>query len=71
MGVRGWITSVQERTDVDFYTQSLKHTDITILETIYQGKCGPKNQLESYFGKVRVEHEYYHLLKTIGFDFHR
>ncbi|MFX1489469.1 MAG: DEAD/DEAH box helicase [Promethearchaeota archaeon] len=47
------------KSNVDYYTQSLKHTDITILETIYQGKCGSKNQLDSYFGKVRVEHEYY------------
>ncbi|MFX1480790.1 MAG: DEAD/DEAH box helicase, partial [Promethearchaeota archaeon] len=47
------------KSNVDYYTQSLKHTDISIIETLYQGKCGPKNELDSYFGKVRVEHEYY------------
>jgi DEAD/DEAH box helicase domain-containing protein len=45
--------------NVDFYTQSLKHTDITPLEVIFQGKAGINNNITSYFGKVKVEHEYY------------
>ncbi|MHA2283945.1 MAG: DEAD/DEAH box helicase [Promethearchaeota archaeon] len=44
---------------VDYYTQSLKHTDITPLEVIYEGTAGVDNKLTSYFGKVKVEHEYY------------
>jgi DEAD/DEAH box helicase domain-containing protein len=47
------------KSNVDFYTQSLKHTDITPLNIIYQGKGGPNNDLNFYFGDVRVEHEYY------------
>jgi DEAD/DEAH box helicase domain-containing protein len=45
--------------NVDYYTQSLKHTDITPLEVIYEGTAGIENKLTSYFGKVKVEHEYY------------
>ncbi|MBY8985179.1 MAG: DEAD/DEAH box helicase [Candidatus Lokiarchaeota archaeon] len=45
--------------NVDYYTQSLKHTDITPLEIIYQGTAGVDNKISSYFGKVKVEHEYY------------
>ena len=45
--------------NVDYYTQSLKHTDITPLEVIYQGTAGVDDKITSYFGKVKVEHEYY------------
>jgi len=45
--------------NVDYYTQSLKHTDITPLEVIYQGTAGKDDKITSYFGKVKVEHEYY------------
>jgi len=44
---------------VDYYTQSLKHTDIMPLELLYQSKSGPKENIELQFGDVRVEHEYY------------
>lgn len=47
------------KTRVDFYTQSLKHTDITPIEVITQKKAGPNNTIETFFGNVRVEHEYY------------
>ena len=45
--------------NVDYYTQSLKHTDITPLEVIYQGTAGVDDKITFYFGKVKVEHEYY------------
>lgn len=45
--------------NVDYYTQSLKHTDITPLEIIYENTAGVDNKITSYFGKVKVEHEYY------------
>jgi DEAD/DEAH box helicase domain-containing protein len=48
-----------KKEDVDYYTQSLKHTEINPLEIIYQNKVGTENQIDSYFGNVRVEHEYY------------
>ncbi|MFX1365500.1 MAG: DEAD/DEAH box helicase, partial [Promethearchaeota archaeon] len=48
-----------KRSNVDFYTQSLKHTDITPLEIISESKIGRKNEIEAFFGKVKVEHEYY------------
>jgi len=44
---------------VDYYTQSLKHTDITPLDVMYEGVAGVDNKISSYFGKVKVEHEYY------------
>jgi DEAD/DEAH box helicase domain-containing protein len=44
---------------VDYYTQSLKHTDIMVLEEIFQNKMGPRGDIEVHFGDVRVEHEYY------------
>ena len=44
------------KADVDFYTQSLKHTEIFPIEVISQKKFGPS---EAYFGRVKVEHEYY------------
>jgi DEAD/DEAH box helicase domain-containing protein len=50
------------RADVEFYTQSLKHTEITPLETIFQNEArfkDTKENIEYYFGNVKVEHEYY------------
>ena len=48
-----------KRTNVDFYTQSLKHTDITPLEVISEKSIGPNKDIEALFGNVKVEHEYY------------
>ena len=48
-----------EKADVDFYTQSLKHTEVTPLEIFSQKDTGPNNQIKTLFGQVRVEHEYY------------
>ncbi len=48
-----------KKNNVDYYTQSLKHTEINPFEIIYQKKVGAENQIDSYFGNVRVEHEYY------------
>jgi DEAD/DEAH box helicase domain-containing protein len=48
-----------KQADVDYYTQSLKHTDITVLDILTQKKMGPDDSVEAYFGKVKVEHEYY------------
>ncbi|MHA1986675.1 MAG: DEAD/DEAH box helicase [Promethearchaeota archaeon] len=45
--------------NVDYYTQSLKHTEITPLEVNNQGTAGIDDIITSYFGKVKVEHEYY------------
>ncbi len=47
------------KADVDFYTQSLKHTEVTPLEIFSQKETGPNNQISTYFGNVKVEHEYY------------
>jgi len=47
------------RADVEFYTQSLKHTNITPLEINLQDNTGPKDLIEKFFGNVKVEHEYY------------
>ena len=47
------------KTDVDYYTQSLKHTEITPIEIISQRNYGPDNKMEAFFGRVKVEHEYY------------
>ena len=47
------------KSNVDYYTQSLKHTDITPIEVISQQKVGPNDQIEAFFGNVKVEHEYY------------
>jgi len=47
------------RADVEFFTQSLKHTEITPLEKISQKIIGPNKNIESFFGNVKVEHEYY------------
>ncbi|MDX1798277.1 MAG: DEAD/DEAH box helicase [Candidatus Lokiarchaeia archaeon] len=48
-----------KKVDVDFYTQSLKHTNIIPLEVISANKIGLNNNIETFFGKVKVEHEYY------------
>jgi DEAD/DEAH box helicase domain-containing protein len=48
-----------KKANVDFYTQSLKHTNIMPLEVISEKKIGIKNNIETFFGKVKVEHEYY------------
>lgn len=47
------------KAEVDFYTQSLKHTEVTPLEIFSQKETGPNNQISTYFGNVKVEHEYY------------
>jgi DEAD/DEAH box helicase domain-containing protein len=47
------------QTDVDFYTQSLKHTEITPLEILFERQIGPNNKINTGFGNVKVEHEYY------------
>jgi ATP-dependent helicase YprA (DUF1998 family) len=47
------------RVDVEFYTQSLKHTEITPLEIQAQKKTGPNKDIEKLYGRVKVEHEYY------------
>ena len=47
------------RASIDFYTQSLKHTDITPIEIISEKETGPKNQIKAFYGNVKVEHEYY------------
>jgi DEAD/DEAH box helicase domain-containing protein len=48
-----------KRSNVDFYTQSLKYTNITPLEIILNREIGPNNDIETFFGNVKVEHEYY------------
>ena len=47
------------KADMDFYTQSLKHTEVTPLEIFSQKETGPNNQISTFFGNVKVEHEYY------------
>ncbi len=47
------------KADVDYYTQSLKHTEVTPLEIFSQKETGPNNQISTYFGNVKVEYEYY------------
>ncbi len=47
------------RMNVDYYTQSLKHTEITTLGVIAQKMTGPSNIIETTFGNVKIEHEYY------------
>lgn len=44
---------------VDFYTQSLRHTDITPLEIIEDNEIGTTIKIAKFFGNVKVEHEYY------------
>ncbi len=48
-----------KKTDVDFYTQSLKHTEITVLEVILENTVGSNKNIEAFFGNVKVEHQYY------------
>jgi len=48
-----------KKSDVDYYTQSLKHTDITPLNIVYENEKDVNNKIKSYFGHVKVEHEYY------------
>jgi DEAD/DEAH box helicase domain-containing protein len=48
-----------KKTNVDYYTQSLKHTEITPIEVISQKEIGPNDQIKAFFGNVKVEHEYY------------
>jgi len=47
------------RADVEFYTQSLKHTEITPLDIQAQRKTGTNKDIEKFYGRVKVEHEYY------------
>jgi DEAD/DEAH box helicase domain-containing protein len=47
------------RSDVDYYTQSLKHTNIFPLQVDSTKIVGPNKNIESFFGDVKVEHEYY------------
>ncbi len=47
------------KSNVDYYTQSLRHTDITVLEVDSQKKLESNDLIEAKFGKVKVEHEYY------------
>ncbi|KKL58910.1 hypothetical protein LCGC14_2220610, partial [marine sediment metagenome] len=47
------------KANVDFYTQSLRHTDITPLEILSEKKIGISKNIEVFFGDVKVEHEYY------------
>jgi DEAD/DEAH box helicase domain-containing protein len=47
------------QTDMDYYTQSLKHTNVTELDVQSKKKVGHNDMVEAYFGKVKVEHEYY------------
>ncbi len=54
-----------KRSDVDYYTQSLKHTNITVFGIISENLIGPNNDIEAFFGNVKVEHEYYSY-KTIN-----
>ncbi len=45
--------------DVDYYTQSLKHTNIYPLKVDSTKIIGPNKNIECFFGDVKVEHEYY------------
>ncbi|TFF90431.1 MAG: DEAD/DEAH box helicase [Promethearchaeota archaeon] len=47
------------RRDVDYYTQSLKHTNIYPQQVESTKIIGPSKKIECYFGDVKVEHEYY------------
>ncbi len=47
------------KSNVDFYTQSLKHTEITPLEVIAERRFGLDKNIKTFFGNVKVEHEYY------------
>lgn len=45
--------------DVDYYTQSLKHTNIYPIQVDSTKIIGPNKNIECFFGDVKVEHEYY------------
>lgn len=47
------------RKDVEYYTQSLKHTNIYPLQVDATKIIGPNKNIECFFGEVKVEHEYY------------
>ncbi|MBD3255216.1 MAG: DEAD/DEAH box helicase [Candidatus Lokiarchaeota archaeon] len=47
------------KADLDYYTQSLKHTDITPIEILSESKTGANDVIATGFGNVKVEHEYY------------
>jgi DEAD/DEAH box helicase domain-containing protein len=47
------------KADVDYYTQSLKHTNIIPIEVNDQKLTGPNTNIKAFFGNVKVEHEYY------------
>ncbi|MFX1392041.1 MAG: DEAD/DEAH box helicase [Promethearchaeota archaeon] len=55
------------KANVDYYTQSLKHTEITPIELLFQKETGPNNMIKAFFGKVKVEHEYhsYKIIDTL------
>jgi len=48
-----------EKKNVDYYTQSLKHTDILPIEIIQQYNMGDEPKIEVFYGNVKVEHEYF------------
>ncbi|MEJ2280027.1 MAG: DUF1998 domain-containing protein [Candidatus Lokiarchaeota archaeon] len=48
-----------KKSDVDYYTQSLKHTDIDVIEIYQTQVLGKEKKIESSFGTVNVRHEYY------------
>ncbi len=47
------------RANVDYYTQSLKHTDIKVLEVQQEKVESKKESVRVHFGDVKVSHEYY------------
>ena len=47
------------RKDVEYYTQSLKHTNIYPLQVDATKVIGPNKNIECFYGEVKVEHEYY------------
>ncbi|MFX0071308.1 MAG: DEAD/DEAH box helicase [Candidatus Hermodarchaeota archaeon] len=47
------------KADVDFYTQSLKHTNITVIDVMSEKETGPNKCIKAFYGRVKVEHEYY------------
>jgi DEAD/DEAH box helicase domain-containing protein len=48
-----------KKKDVDYYTQSLKHTSINVLSVERSQTIGNDDSFTSAYGKVKVEHEYY------------
>ncbi|MBN1800168.1 MAG: DEAD/DEAH box helicase [Candidatus Lokiarchaeota archaeon] len=48
-----------KRANVDYYTQSLKHTDIKPLELLREKNEAGKEPLKVFFGTVKVSHEYH------------